>query len=479
MCLELASRSSSSLFLVLLLTSALFVSISSLAIPPPVYAAGVTFDTFLPVTGPVGTVVSFTAHATLPVTSCSLSANSPFLFSPSYSSVGFCFVSGDGTGIGAITGSFRVRTQTEISSYTPFPGEAYTVTISAYGVNPVQTQTNTFTLIASLGFALTNYVGTSWTSPLTVIETQTVYIHGWGFDAGSSGCSYGGLPPGATTLTCSVNGGEMSGGFIAPAGSAPGSPYTITITGNSGSGDHASGDVTIVTGPAIYVNPSSGSTGLLVTITGIGFNPSDSSTCSVSYTVAPAASGPLYSTTPTCTMSLVGSWMQPTVSFTLAATATVGSLYTLKVTGSTGDFASDLIIGFTPSNPPALTLSAGPYYAGTVITVTSATFSPLDVGPCRSFTFSPVGLASLSSCAIDSTGSLVGTFLVVSSTAPGGPTLPYTITITGTRGDSGQTTLVVSPQIMVTPTTGSPPVGGSPGAAATEVTVTGTGFPGN
>lgn len=249
-----------------LLTSALFVSIFTL-IPVPVLAAGIGWDTAPLGTGPPGTFVSFAAHSTAgAISSCSLVPSYTKFFSPSVAAS--CNVAGDGQAAGSITGFFKIRAPTEISAANPLPGNLFTY-FWALNTNDVTIfdPSVPFVLTQSIGFSLSS--SGPWTVgsvPFAVLETQTVYIHGWGFDPDSTGCSYGGLPGGSTELTCSVNAGEMSGGFIPPVTSAGVYPAVI-ITGNSGFGDISpAATVSVVTGPAITVTPSGGSTGLQVTI---------------------------------------------------------------------------------------------------------------------------------------------------------------------------------------------------------------------
>jgi hypothetical protein len=457
-----------------LLTSALLLSVSSVLVPTPVHAQ-VVWDTPPLITGPPGTFVSFAGHSLLAVTGCSLSATYTKFFSPSLTPV--CNVAGDGTAVGSITGFFKVRAPSEISAANPLPGQTFFYSWTVSTNVPTEFITQIFTVTQSIAFSLSSAGPWTFAPPFVVMETQPLYIHGWGFDPASTSCTYLGDPPGDTQLPCSVASGEMAGGIIPPVGSAAGSPWTVIITGNSLNGDTASLTASVVTGPTIIASPDHGSKGLQVTIFGTGFSSLDSTTnCAVSITsTAPPGGGALYDSTPTCTMTTVGGWNQPLALFTVSAAATIATAYTLRITGSTGDYA-DTSIPFTARNSPTLVLSPGPYTAGTIVTVTTPApplFSAIDVGACSSLLSGPGGLIGSSSCAIDGTGHLVGTFFIISNTAAG---QLYTITVTGSKGDYGSTTLTPAASVKLNPTSGVPPVTGPRPAPGTEVTVSGSGF---
>jgi hypothetical protein len=469
-CLELATRSSSSLFLVLLLTSALFVTVSSF-LPTPTYAQDVTLEVWSPLHGPPGTFVSFSAHmgAGHPVKSgaCTLTASSTKFFSPSYSYV--CNVVGDGTVLGSITGSFRVRTSSEISTANPLPGvtSVYSVTLSAaYAVGTgTESVTSTFTVDPVIAFGLSS------TGPFTAavaMETQPVYVHGWGFDPASTACTlpYFAAGPGGD-VSCQINNGELTGEFIPPVGSALFYPF-ITVTGNSPSAETATQAITIVSGPAIIATPSGvapdiAPLGIKVTLSGTGFVLSDSNTCAVSIPAGPA--GALYTSTPACTMTTVGSWRQPSATFTIASTASTVGTYTLRITGSTGDYADTTL---APSPSPDINPGLIHYHAGDTVTVFPVlvnAFSPLDAGPCT-FTFNPTGVNKVSTCVITSLGLLdASTSFVISDSVPG---RVYTVKVTGSMGDYSTTmSFQLDPDVTFSSYSGTP---------GQTITMTGTGF---
>ncbi len=114
--------------------------------------------------------------------------------------------------------------------------------------------------------------------------------------------------------------------------------------------------------------------------------------------------------------------------------------------------------------------------AGDIIAVFGGGFAPGDAGPCTITSF-PVGLIAAFSCAISGGGAILpGSSFTISATAPNRGPAGYTVTVTGITTDSASTTYDVGAFVTLNPTSGFPPITGPPAAAATEVTVTGTGF---
>jgi hypothetical protein len=114
--------------------------------------------------------------------------------------------------------------------------------------------------------------------------------------------------------------------------------------------------------------------------------------------------------------------------------------------------------------------------AGDPITLSSAAaaWPAGDFGaPCTLTTVGSFNIIASYSCLISSVGTLSGSF-TVSGTVPGGP---YTLTATGAvLTDTASAAFTVQPTAGLSTSSGSPPVSGSPGAAATAVTVVGAGF---
>jgi len=261
---------------------------------------------------------------------------------------------------------------------------------------------------------------------------------------------------------------------------------------------------------SISLNPSSGSAGLTVDVSGSGFSSSDSacslsgsvvasSTCSVSngsltgsFTVANVASGS-YSVTVSRTQagdSASASFIVPPPSLTLSST----SAYIGATVGATGAYFSKADTGCSLSGNPvrALTcsisngtlsatfnvtsISAGTYtitatgapggdsaFATFAVKPASLTFNPTSALGGSNVTVLGVGFfLNDTSCILSGTsvvsqsctlsrGALTGSFIVANATANGAP-VPYTLTATGNpAGDSASATFIVtSPARMIT-----------------------------
>src|SRR5208282_3892969 len=162
--------------------------------------------------------------------------------------------------------------------------------------------------------------------------------------------------------TCSVySGGSLVGSFIV-ANVSIGS-YTITATGTQ-AGDHASTSFTVSGGmPTITLNPTSGSAGSTVQVSGSGFSLSDT-VCSLTGGGALASEA--------CSVS--GGAI--TASF-IVANAASGS-YLIQVAGNpVGDFAQAVFVIPTTIRV-TLTPSAASPSSGFRITISGTGFSPTD-----------------------------------------------------------------------------------------------------
>jgi len=243
---------------------------------------------------------------------------------------------------------------------------------------------------------------------------MTVQVSGSGFLSTDTSCSLSGSI--ITQPTCSITGGTLNGAFIV-ANIASGF-YTITAAANPG-GDSASANFQVnAATPAISVNPHVAGVGATVQVSGSGFAPIDSS-CSLS------GGGAVASETCSVTNGTVSA------SF-IVATAAAGS-YTITVTGNpAGDSGSAV---FTLSiSPTSIVLNPVGGAPGATIQVSGSGFS-LDDSSCS---ISGVGVSS-PNCSI-SGGTISGSFIVANV-----GTGYYTVTATGSTGDSASANLAVGP----------------------------------
>ena len=473
------TRTVSSTLLLVLLTSALFISIYSVAVPTPARAAGYVLTSFtfsssslLPNAGPPGTWVTF--HGVLIPTpsggysfTCNLTASHPNFFSPlTGTAVAGKTVWTSCNVIGAdVIGSFKVRDTTEISTSFQLPGLNYTINLQVTANNSTRQVVAAglafFKVTPKIGFSHTG--STPWYSSLVVLSTETVYVHGWGFNATSSTCTFTSEPTSflsiATAPACSISAGELTNGQFTLIGGAA-TTQSINATGNTGDPtiNYGAGSLGIVSaGTAIQATPKYGTPGMTVTVTGVGFSSSDTS-CVLSY--MNLTYGQLFSSTSTtCTLATVGTWNQPTVTFTVADTATADKNYTLRVMGfPTNDYAYTYF-KLNASYPAiALTPNTGP--PGTTVSVTNSTkFSAGSSGLC---TISAVGpspttppLISSYVCLIKPDGGMSSfTKLYVSYSTSGEA---YVVTITGSNGDHASAGFLATtgPTITLNPTSGS------------------------
>jgi len=157
---------------------------------------------------------------------------------------------------------------------------------------------------ATFNFQVPNSGPSITLSPASAPAGSTVAVSGSGFSASDTGCSLFGGPIG-TPVACSISGGTLTGSFVVADVSAD--SYTITATG-SPAGDSASTTFTRLA-PSITLSPSTAQSGATVTVSGSGFDTSDticsfvgggvgSQSCSISdgtltgsFTIANAASG--------------------------------------------------------------------------------------------------------------------------------------------------------------------------------------------
>ena len=459
----MATRRTSSLFLVLLLASALLVPISSIMIP-----SGSANNLNVTLTlnhGKSGDVIIVTATnaAQLVGTVCTITDNSP-----AHNVVTSATASVSAANL--VSGSFIVGN-------APAAAGAGTYTISVKCPSSGTDNGQATFLVDPRIFV----------SPPIGMRGQVVQVTGVGFRTEATGCTIGASAGGlfAATPPCSINPsgspGTVSGQFTVSSTAAV-TLYDITVNpiGAFPAATEING-FQVVTGPTITLSPTSvppgygtrkpdGTLGGAVSISGGGFATSASArSCTLSLTAGSGLFAPDPATA--CSISSTGT---VTGSFAVAQTAPLFAAYIVRVTDTNpaGAFADSP--AFTVSAAAILNAAVpinGP--PGTVVALTTSTSFPVqDVGPCL-ITSNPTGLISVPTCFINAFGNLPGGAASFIASGAGGA---YTVTVTGLHGDSASTAFTVTPQITLNPSSGSPPVSGSPGAAATEVTVTGSGF---
>jgi len=457
-CFKLTSHSSGSLLIVLLLTSALFVSIYSVATPPEkVYAAGLTFllssssgkygdvitfkTTALTGTAANGTSCSFTGAPTNVVTSFhgqeyKHNATGWFVVGTGPSGVGGTFYTITITcGADSGTATFTVSRSMTISP--PISEANNIVTVAAYGlpsdtVGPCTITSNrtiqvvasspaTCSIVAGSGSA----TGTFTVNPLAANGNYTIYVNYSGGTFPSADAAFRKVatdtPTGVGPLLMSPHGAPPSWG-------------TISI---SGGGFHKTGAVR-----NCAVSPQSSLVDLVDVV---------SETCTID------ANGIL------------------TAGFVVGSSATAGHAGEIRIVDATtgpGPFsAGTFTVNATAAAITTIKPSSGP--AGTFVSLGATKLSRLDAGACIISSF-PTVLISSYFCVIDSSGNILNATFVVSPNAPDQGA--YTLTVTGSHGDTAGTpspTFTVTRAITLSPTRGSPAAASLPG---TPVTVSGTGF---
>lgn len=254
-------------------------------------------------------------------------------------------------------------------------------------------------------------------NPSTANVGSTVQVTGSGFITSDNACSLSG--DAVTSSSCSLANGMLSGSFIV-GDVAPGS-HTVTATGNP-AGDSALATLQVgAAQPTISLNPSSAQVGANVQVTGSGFSPSDSG-CSLSGGASVASE----------TCSITNGAL--TASFIVANTAS--GPYTITVTGNPGGDAASATFSLIHL-PVSITINPTIASVGTTVQVTGSGFSLSDTS------------CSLSSSAVSSQScSVAGGVLSGSFVAANVASGPYTVTATGSSGDSAAATLNVISQTI-------------------------------
>ena len=338
---------------------------------------------------------------------------------------GSCFIQGSPvtfvgcseTKSGVITGSFIV------SNVPPGP---YPITITA---------TSGQTLFAV--FTVTTNAPKITLKPTSGPSGTVVTVSGSGFAPGDAGTftSCGPLSsPNSAIISSSASCTFTTKGallaFSFTVGSVASGPYVIQVTGDP-VGDVGQ-KVFTVTSPTISLSPSSGAPTALVTVSGSKFSTGDQGTCSILQTSTTSPNNVV--TNPTCTMSsegqLIGSY------FNVGQVA--AGTYVITVQGNTGDSASATftVTGFRPTIK--LSVSSGP--AGTVVSVSGSGFNPADYCNSGSFSSSPLGLMSATSCSMVNGQIIAASFTVAHGLKAG----KYTVILTASTLDSAQATFTVT-----------------------------------
>ena len=370
-----------------------------------------------PSVGPQGTIVTVNGSLSSADSSCGFTqptTTSTLGTTTSRTTITFplyghnsCIISGS-TG-GNFTGQFVVDT------VAPGP---YTVRVTGSTGDSVQT---TFTVTAP--FIVLN--------PTNGGVGTFVTVTGVGFSFSATTCSLSSSSGFITFSSCAIfdygNGTREPKASFSVGNVAVGF-YNVKLTANTGDSAQAVFQVTQVFVPTLAITPPDGPRGTIVKVTGNGFRTADTS-CQLSSTGG--VGDPFLITSPTCSMSSG----TVTAQFTVGTSATPG-LRSVNVTGSSGDKAA---INFTVDNFPTIRAIPPTGIPGTFVSISlgaGGQFSSADQGSCT-IKSSPGNLFSTSNCVIGNSGlNLNGTNFVTSGAASGF----YTITVTGSHGDSAFTT---------------------------------------
>jgi len=198
-------------------------------------------------------------------------------------------------------------------------------------------------------------------SPTSGPTGTVVVVSGSSFAPADTTCLISSSPNGLiSSSACGMSAGVVAGSFTVASG-AMGGAYMVTVNGNQA--DSAATTFTVT--PRITLVPSSGSTGVVVAISGSGFAGADTA-CVVSS----SPSGLFSSSTCTILAGVVSG------SFTVALGA--GGSYAVKVSGSTGDEggASFMATNTPPTVTGLVPDKPSPQVVGTAITWTCSATDP-------------------------------------------------------------------------------------------------------
>jgi hypothetical protein len=255
----------------------------------------------------------------------------------------------------------------------------------------------------------------------------SIVVNGTGFLPTDNICAIG--APGSAvilggTQACviTVGTGAINASFT--IGNILPGEYVIQVTGNGG--DFAQAIVSVTSGPAITLKPTTGLPGASIIVNGTGFLPTDTS-CAIG---APG-SGAILGGTQACVIT-VGTGA-------INASFTIGNVtpgeYVIQVTGNGGDSAQAILA--VGNGGPRLSLVPTFGIIGQEITVNGTGFLPTDQscsisGIGNGNLFNPI-LSGSAACAIAVGTGVVNGSLTIGAVAPG----EYLIEVTGCTGNSG------------------------------------------
>ena len=451
----------------LLLTSALFVSIFSVVTPPKMAHAALAFAAS---SGRYGDVITFKSTGLGTAangTSCSFTG-APTTVVTNFNGQEYKhnatgrFVVGTGpAGVGGVPYTITITCGGD-------SGTLLFTVIPSFIVSPPISEANNIVTVAAYGLPS----GTA--GPCTITDNGTIG---------------GGIPVvQGTSAPCTIpaGSGSATGTFTVNPAATHNGNYTIYVNYSGGTFSSAlaafrkvAANTPTGVGP-LLMSPHGAPPGWgTVSISGGGFT---KTTVVRSCAINPTGSLDLVSdiVSPTCTIDTTGILTAGFVVGPLANTAHLGGITIVDATTSGGPFSAGSFAVNGTADPvtriqhlAASAPGSGP--AGTFVNLGplgATTLSRLDAGACS--ISSNLGGVLISSyfCVIDTAGRILNATFVVSANAPG---QAYTLTITGSHGDIAQVTptFLVTPAVTVNPTRGSPPLGV---LAGTPVVVSGTGF---
>ncbi|MCJ7767748.1 hypothetical protein MUP79_05120, partial [Candidatus Bathyarchaeota archaeon] len=421
----------------------------------------------LPSAGPAATWVTVTGtlNATILSTTCTFSASSPYFFSDSASDR-FCTASGN-----SFFGSFRVRPPEQISTSKPLPGLTYVISITVtaptgYAFNSTG-NTTSFKVTPRVGFSTSSSASQPWPSYVVAMMTDTVYVHGWGYNATTLNCQFldnSTLSVFNTTLAvsqlCSVNAGELTGQFTLNGTTTKFYGKTLVIRAKGIPLNEWATGTMIITHPVTkaVLTPSHGPPNTLVTVSGSGWNALDHH---VTMNLTTAGLW-ISNANLTCTAS-AGS-ITGTCQFTVKPNAK-GGPHSIVVVGSELDSA---LVDFVVEATFVITPISGPRF-------TNVTFSGVGyktTGTCAGVLGSlPVGLISPSpavQCSIDGDYLLKGSFRVSNTSLAGIYTVTFGNTTIAAQGQISDKTFTVNIPVIT--------LSSYSGTKGSAITVTGLNF---
>jgi hypothetical protein len=405
--------------LVVLLTSALFISISIISVPKPVLAGPSLAVS--PTSGPHGLVVAVYGSG------FNLSDTSTTLNFDGGAGSGFLFV-GDNHPTLSPSGSYKIATGSFTVATAATPGVAYTLNLT--GSPSGDSAITTFTVAArDPGITLTPISGAQG----AVVAVAWNGTTGAEFSTADVGiCTMSSIPTGLiSSYVCQIN---SSGVLVTPisgfvVSTAPGGSYLVTVTGKLG--DSASAVFTVTAG--LTLTPDSGSpaagsqVATEVTATGKGFRPGGPGGCTITPTTpSGGTSGVLNIDTigePACTVTSGGVLTAKFRVGTGSVWTTSG--YNVTVKGPLGDSASANF-----NVVPTIVLSPTSGSIGTLVNIVGSGFNGT-AGSCSITGGAVPPFLGVPSCTQFADGTIVTAFNVNNTAAPPGS---YIITVKDAKG---------------------------------------------